>query len=404
MAQLTTRTLTDGATRYRVEFRSGGRGGKKHAPTFSDPATAQRFKALVEALGNVWPADDILIRAGFGMLLQAVPKGMTHAGITITEYAGNFLETLETGDQTIQSYAAHVRDHITPFFDGTRAPARMSDIRRAHMRSWQRWMTKDKGLSPKTVANIRGLLIPMFDAACLRGEYGEPALLEYSPMDGLKAPKKTPYARTILRTREHAALFFAAARDTDAAFAQLLTVLAATAARWGEVTALKADACYLDGPAPYVEVARVARRVTGQGWRIEPGAKSKAGEFRKLPVGPDIVAILTGRIAAHGRGLLFPGAAPDRLIQEDGNYWRDRWRPIVNEARRRGLPYDLTIHGLRKSTLSMMAEGGVDLVTVRDYAGHASAVTTMEIYTDATGAGRPALLAAVDAFYGLAAA
>jgi integrase len=347
------------------------------------------------------PPDEVLIRGGFGMLVTTV-RPVAHSDITLTAYAVNYLDQLETGEQTLKSYAAHIRDHLTPYFNDRLAPSRLADIRRGHMRAWQKWMTKEKGRAPKTVNNVRGLLIPMFEAACRPGEWGEPPVIIGSPMSGLKAPKKNPYARNILRTPAHAAIFFGAAHRTDPDFCEILEFMAGTAARWGEASAVMDDACHLSGEHPYVEVCRVARRVTGEGWRLEEGAKSKAGQYRRLPVGKGLAAMLESRIAIHGPGLLFP-SRNGGLIQEEGNYWRDRWRPILAAARAAGLPYDLTIHGLRKSAINAMVEGKVDVVTVGGVAGHASPQTTLGVYTEFTGAGRPDVLAVVESFFGLAA-
>jgi integrase len=388
MASVVYRPLKDGTPRWRVEWREGGRGGRPRTPTFSAEKEAHRFNTLVKALGHVWPDDATLKKAGFGYLIEAGKDGRVTSAITLVAYATQFIDTLGVAANTRAGYHAYVRDHLAPYFGDTR----LVDVQRAHLRGWQRNMVEVKRRAPKTVNNVRGLLIPMFAAACRRGEYGEPALLTYSPMDGLDAPKGYATPRAILRTADHAGIFLNAAYDLDPDFAEVTEVISGLALRWGEFIALKADACHLSGDAPVVVAARKAVRVTGQGWTIVPGAKTKAGAFRELPVPTlRVLNILSRRAAAApAGGLLFP-AEGGLLIPEVGNYWRDRWDPIVVEAMRRGIPYRMTIHGLRKTTLSHLAEGGVDPVTLGEYAGHASPVTTLRVYTEATGAGRHAL-------------
>lgn len=396
MASIVARHLKDGTPRWRVEWREGGRGGKPRTPVFESESEAIRFNTLIKALQHVWPADEVLHKAGFSYLIEA-PKSGHHAGVTLVDYATAYIDTLECAANTRKSYAAAVRDHLAPYFGTTK----LVDVKRAHVRAWQRHMTESKGLSAKTVGNIRGLLIPMFAAACRRGEYGEPAILDYSPMDGLNAPKAVAGRRAILRTPTHAGILIGAAYDLDPDFAEVIEVMAGFALRWGEAIAAHPDQCHLTGDTPVFVVARKAVRTTGEGWRVVPGAKSKAGAFRELPVPTLRVAnILSRRCATAVKGphgaLLFP-AEGGALLTEVGNYWRDRWDPIVVEAMRRGLPYRMTIHGLRKSTLSHLAQGDtpVDPVTLGAFAGHASPVTTLRVYTEATGAGRDTLTAKI---------
>lgn len=391
MAQHVLRTLSNGDVRHRIEYRDGGRGGVKRTQSFADERTAIKFKRFIEAHNHITPPADVLIRAGFGMLVADNPD-RARSAVTLVEYVRGYIDTLEVHPETRHRYLGYVTHHLEPFFGAEP----IVDITRARMRDWQRWMGTDRQKAPKTIRNVRGLLVPMFDAACLRGEHGEPALLGYSPMAGLKPPRQVPFERAILRTPGHAEIFFSAAYRLDPDAADLLYVAAAFANRWGEVIALMDDAVYLDTVRPYVEIARKAVRVKGQGWRLEPGAKTRAGSFRRIPVGRAVAAILARRIATR-RGLVFPGK--DGGIMKHSNFWRDRFQPIVAEARRMGLPYDMTMHGLRKTTLSHLAENGTDPVTLREFGGHASAVTTLDIYSAPTGRGRDPLLDTIADLY-----
>lgn len=393
MASYDTKELSNGSTRHLVRFREGGRGGTQRTVPFADKTTAMRFKALVEAHRNQMPDDESLTLAGFSDLVKTADPRTT-SGVTITDYALAFIDTLECGRQQRKSYEAQVRDHITPYFDNASAPAQLAEIMRGHMRNWQRHMTEDKELSGSTVQNIRGLLIPMFAAACRPGEWGEPAVITSSPMDGLKAPEYIAPRTPFLRSAEDAAIFFTAAYDTDPDFADLLYVICAVAARWGEAIALMDDAVFLGG-RPRIEVRRKAVRITGEGWKIVPGAKTANG-WRELPVDERAGRILADRCAS-GRGLLFPGT-DGGLITYTGNYWRDRWQPVLRHARALGLGYNITIKGLRKTTLTMLAESGVDPTTLKAFAGHASAVTTLNVYSDATGRGRDKVMTSIAQF------
>src|SRR5262249_12042014 len=157
--QVKQRTLKDGTIRYRVEWREGGRYGTAKVKTFSDLPAAERFRDLVVAMGHVMPDDATLIRAGFSYLVEKPRPVGRHCDQTLIDYAVDFIGRLEDiGDQQVKTYLAYVRDYLAPFFGDTRITA----IVRADMRAWQRWMSKERRLSNKTIANVRGLLIPLF--------------------------------------------------------------------------------------------------------------------------------------------------------------------------------------------------------------------------------------------------
>lgn len=400
MATIKVRTLKDGSQRWRVEFREGGRGGRSRNPSFSDERQAKKFNDLVTALGHIWPDDDTLIRKGFGFLAKTPLRAETRGGQRMTDYATAFIETLDdAGKQQRKTYASYVENYLRPFFDATDAHtfgdiSRLADLRLGHMRAWQRYMLDDRKLSAKTVANVRGLLIPMFEAACRRGEWGDPAKIEYSPMDGLKCPKVTSAKTQFLRDPEHARIFFETAYELDAEFADMLYVLCSTALRWGELIGLHDDAVYL-GRRPVVEIRRVGKRITGTGWVIENAPKTESG-YREVPINARAAQILAERMA-RGVGLLFPGPTGELFVVGQ-NVWQKRWRPIVVEARRRGLPYNITPHGLRKTTLTNLAESGIDPTTLKQFAGHKSAVTTLNIYTESTGRNRDTLVTNISDF------
>lgn len=391
MAAKIEKTLSDGTLRYIARLRDGG---VNRSVTFADLRERDRFATLVEATGNRMPADAVLRATGFAYLLAAQhPATAAAAPIALVDYARQFLDTLDVHRQTRIKYGRYVENYLQPFFESV--DIRMVD--RAMMRGWQRFMTDELHLSGKTVRNVRGtVLVPMFAAATVRGDHGEPALLDYSPMHGLKPPRSEPYDRELLTDARHARILFAAAYEVEADAAELLYVLAHFGNRWGEAAAIYDDACFLGAAKPYVLVKRKAVYVSGEGWITEAGAKTPAGAYRKLHVDERVGAILARRCASR-RGLLFPG--PSGGLWAHGNFYRDRWQPIVARARELGLPHHLTMHGLRKSTLTALFEGGVDPVTVAATAGHEDPGFTLRRYTSPTGRGSDVLLAALGAFY-----
>lgn len=397
MATYVTRTLKNGTVRHRVEFRDGGRSGPPIRKVFDDEPTARRFKKLVEAHRNRMPDDETLRRAGFGFLLTELEAAPAVDLIRLVDYADRYVDTLdECSKLHRQKLKSMIRDHLAEHFEDKDIRA----ITRGDLREWQRWMTDVKELSPKTVRNVRGLLVPMFNAACERQDDNGPAILQFSPIAGLKPPKKDPYYREILTTVDHVRIVFDAARQIDPYAADLLFVAACVAMRWSEIVALMPDACYLGAARPFVIARRKAVWEAGKGWHLADGAKSEDGQFRRLPLFTEVGQVIAPRVAATSSGGLIFGRPSDGEIWHHGCFYRDRWQPIVELARKNGLPHDLTIHGLRKSTLSLLAEKEVDPVTLREFAGHASPVTTLKLYSSPTGRGHGKVVDALGDFYG----
>ena len=396
MASYGTRELKDGTIRHLARYREGGRrASPEKAIPFTDKKDADRFILILNAHRNTMPDDETLRKLGFGYLATRPDADIDRSYVGMVDYADQYIDTLETHRETKNKYGTYVRDYLRPYFGDIDLRAVVPD----DIRAWQRWMTSTKGLSPKTVRNVRGtVLIPMFSNACKRQGDGGPALRDYSPVEGVDPPRSDPYNREFLRSTADARLLFSVAYEMYPDAADLLFVLASFANRWGEASVIMEDACFLGAALPYVEIRRKAVQVRGEGVVIEPGAKTKAGEFRRVPVGPAVGAVLARRCATR-RGLLFVDGTND--VWWHGHFHRDRWKPIVKEARRRGLRYDLTMHGLRKSTLTLAAEMGVDPVTLQEFAGHKHASTTLQIYTSVSGRGRGLLESSVGDFYPL---
>jgi hypothetical protein len=245
MASIERRKTKDGkATRYRVKWRTGGNGAWDGV-TFDLQAHAKRWKALVEAHGHQRPPVDQIGAHGFGYLVggyQAVVDESTQlagghadeavcASVTFEQYAREYIEGLvRPNRETKRKYLERLRLHAFPII-GQRP---IAEITRRELRLWQAGLV-EKGLSGKTIANIRGESIaPIFDAACLPGEDDEPPLRSYNPLRGLDLPAHVRPERDIVETEDEARIFIHAAYAVHPDAADLLVTLLASGARWGE--------------------------------------------------------------------------------------------------------------------------------------------------------------------------
>lgn len=360
--------------KWRVKWRTRG-SDEWDGEQFDRNSDAKRFKALVEAHDHQRPPAEQLVEHGFGYL---VPNQATASeeptAITFRLYALAWLDTLtKPSAETKRKYRERLEKHVFP----TLGDLPVNRITRRVMRKWQIQLVAS-GLSRKTIANIRGESVyPMFRAACLPGEDEEPPLRSYNPLDGLALPDGPRFERDILETPEDASILLTAAYEVDPEAADLILTALATGLRWGEVAALTAEA--VRPSAGTVEVRQVLRKVNRQ-WRIEPNPKTKSG-FRKVPVDPRVMEILRRRASAGGEFL---------FVAPRGNHWRYedfydwRWVKIRKLAESRGLRGHITMHGLRHSLLTLLANEGLELSSLTHVAGHRQVSTTMDVYVHST--------------------
>lgn len=380
MASIEKRTYKDGKThRWRVKWRIGGT-GDWDGRQFDTHTDAKRFKALVDANGDHMPPAEQLHEHGFGYLAPAGtgPAPVTpepERQVTFREYALDWLSTLiKPHPETKRKYLERLEKHVFPRL-GDRP---IAAITRREMREWQIALL-DAGLSPKTIANIRGeTIVPIFRAACLPGEDEEPALRTYNPMDGLPLPEAARHERDILESPDEARIFLEAAYEVDPEAADLLLTKLASGLRWGEVSALPPRA--VRPRLGTIEIVQVLRKVNRR-WVVEPKPKTQQG-YREVPLPHQVMQLVAERAAQPGREFVF--------VAPRGNHWRyedfyeGRWVKIRDLAREKGLPRRMTMHGLRHSMLTLLATEGVDLAALKTMAGHKSVTTTLNVYVHAT--------------------
>ncbi|MEU8333371.1 tyrosine-type recombinase/integrase [Micromonospora sp. NPDC048839] len=377
MAQIEKRPTKDGkTTRWRVKWRDGGgRDGDWDGETFDYQADAKSFKALVDACGNRRPSPERLVEHGFGYLVPgSAPAPEAPAVMTFRAYALAWLETLtKPSVETKRKYLERLEKHVFP----TLGDLPIDKITRRVMREWQTALLAT-GLSRKTIANIRGeSVFPIFRASCRPGEDEEPPLRSYNPLDGLALPDGPRFERDILETPEDAAILLTAAYEVDPEAADLILTALATGLRWGEVAALTPEA--VRAHAGTVEVRQVLRKVNRQ-WVVDPKPKSKSG-YRQVPVDPRVMEMLRRRVAS-GMAFLFVAPRGNHWRYEDFYEWR--WVKIRKLAESRGLRGHITMHGLRHSLLTLLANEGLELSSLTHVAGHRQVSTTMDVYVHST--------------------
>lgn len=152
-------------------------------------------------------------------------------------------------------------------------------------------------------------------------------------------------------------------------------VLALCCLRWSEFSGLDERDVIRDGARVFLAIRR--RRVLDEaGKRVTlPGTKRGREMTRLVPVLPELVPLVEGRLTGHPYGPLFPSAEGARL---DSRNWRrsSGWVRACRVVGRDGLrPHDLRHTG---ATAWLRQTG--DVKAVQALLGHATATMTLDLY------------------------
>ncbi len=232
-----------------------------------------------------------------------------------------------------------------------------------------------KGLAPKTVKNVHGLLHRALEDAVEQD-------LVARNVAALKAarPAKVPRVERRVWAPEELRRFLAAlAADRLAALWQLDCT---TGLRRSELLGLPWTALDLGAG----ELAVVQRLVVVEGKpEIRLGTKTPKSA-RRISIDPATVAMLRAHRKAQATERLAWGPAwTDHglvFTREDGTPLRPRQvaRSFDRLVAAAGLPA-LTMHGLRHSYATAGLAGGVDLKVMSERLGHANVAITADLYT-----------------------
>ncbi len=200
----------------------------------------------------------------------------------------------------------------------------------------------------------------------------EEGLLASNPCRLKGAGKPAPARAGIALTLEELSRYL----DALAPQHQLLLTLSALGAlRSGEARALRRQD--LDLQQGVIRVRQNITRVrNGQGgWAWHFGAPKTAAGIRDvyLPGAmlPRLRALLSAQPIRGKDGLLFTGQSGQPL---NGSVMRDWHKAALKAA---GLPEDVQLHDLRRTALTLAAEGGATVAELQRLAGHTTAAMAM---------------------------
>ena len=257
MASLRIRQRRDGSTYTAVLYVLNG---KQTSSSFNNHAEAVRFQELANK---------------------------TSAAKALEVWATT---TPSTDGFTVASWCTHHVDHLTGVNGATRTRYRRyiaNDIASSKIgplplvaltnADVAKWLNGLKG-SAKTAANKHGFLAGALNAA-VRARH-----ISANPCDGNKLRRDEPVEMVFLNQNEFAILLDAVTQP----WLPLVEFLAASGARWGEVTALRpGDVNLAQGT---VDIRRAWRYVSGEGYQLGPPKTRRS--IRTIDVAADTLAML----------------------------------------------------------------------------------------------------------------
>ena len=259
--------------------------------------------------------------------------------------------------RTTQGYATIINRHLIPKLGGVR----LGELTASHIQAYQAKALREGrvdgrgGLSPQTVRHHRTLLSVTLNQA-VKWE-----LVSRNVAQAVRAPrvrKREPRFLTI----DEIERLLSAARDTPYYTAIHLALYSGL--RRSELCGLRWQDVDLDRGE--LSVAQTMIRLNGRGIVLEEPKRGASRRSIALSEAP-IRVLRDHKPAENSRGDLVLNLLPDTLSHG--------LMDIVEAA---GL--DVSLHDLRHTHASLMIRAGVPMKVVQERLGHASILTTMDLY------------------------
>lgn len=356
MAFIRSRKRKDGTEYHQVVWRDDN--GSQRGISFDTMAEAELYRASLEV--NNLDAE----------VAEAVVYAHIRGSRTTMAVIDEHIDLLvRPTSQTIRNYRHMVTDHIAPYFGGIA----IGELSIRHLTAWVRSM-QEKGLSPKTIRNIHGLISAAMETAMRLGYRPD------NPCRGITLPT-TEHAedKEQFLTWEEWELLY---RNLNPLWQPLGLFLVMSGARFGEATAVKvgdfAKVRSNTGTIWTVRINKSWKRDGHNGYYI--GQPKTQSSKRSVSI-PDMVveALQPAMTGVSGDTLVFRTSKGGRVAQK---YFWDAWQAAIDAARAEDPLFHKTprIHDLRHTSASWGLQGGLSLYEVARRLGHSSTATTERVY------------------------
>lgn len=359
------RNRADGAWEASLDLGTGP-GGRRQVRWF-------RASTRSAALKRRRDAQDQLAR---GELVLSSPR------MTVAQWMENWLEgplrtSVELGERkplTAQNYRHVYQAYVKDLVGGVRLDkVRAQDVDRMTQ------ILRQLKFKPNTVRLARSVLRAALTAAQKEGLVARNAVsLSTAPKVSTRERRKNPPALNLAQART---LFASLGGDADG---PLFTVAVLTGLRRGELLALHWSDVDLEGRV--VHVTSTLGRVNGEGLvRTEP---KTTASYADVPLVRDAVSAFRRQREAQeaakkklgdrweGDGTVFHGPRGGPM---DPPRATRAWNSVRDGL---GFPKEVTFHGLRHSTASVLFELGVPMEVISHILRHTSIRETADVYVE----------------------
>lgn len=283
------------------------------------------------------------------------------------EYAANTCKPL-----TLSTYQSRIETHIRPAL----GKIKLTDLTAAHVQTFYNDLTRNKGLAPKTVNSVHGILHKALTQAVKLRYIG------YNPADACDTPRLTQREITPLSESEITA-FLTELQQSGEPLSRLFRVALFTGMREGEICGLPWDA--VDFASGTITVRQQLQKEKKKGGSFYI-ATTKNEKTRTITAAPFVMDLLREEYAAQRKARLAAG-----LI------WKNEWNLVFTNAigehivpqtalkrfkavcTRIGRP-DARFHDMRHTFAVASLQEGDSVKTVQENLGHATASFTLDVY------------------------
>lgn len=344
------------------------------APNGVNPATGKPKRKYVYAATEkecVKKLRALLAAIDAGTLQE--PSKMT-VGEWLDVWTADYLGAVKPG--TVANYKMHVSHNIKPALGATKLQKLMPH----HIQSFYNDLLRNRGLSPKTIKNLHGVLHKAMKQAAALG------YIQQNPSDNVVLPRVERKEMHVLEVDEFPA--FLNAIETSN-MSNLFYVALFTGMRRGEVCGLSWDCVDFERGIILIKKQLVRTRdPNGPGFAL---ASTKNDKTRVITPAPSVMARLEAERKrqaenAEKAGPIWIGN-PDNLVFTTDygryllpDYVYKKYKRIVTDL---GIG-ELRLHDLRHTYAVASIQSGDDIKTVQGNLGHHTAAFTLDTYGHVT--------------------
>lgn len=282
--------------------------------------------------------------------------------------------------RTLDIYKSDIRLHIKPLLGAVRldmldAPT----IQAAYIKLLRPSKNHPKGLSPKTIKNIHGVLHKALRQAVLIG------YIRFNPADACVLPR-IEKAKIVPFDDDQVALFLKETQGTR--FEAIFVTTLFTGVREGEILGLTWDC--VDFERSIITIDKQMQLHQEKGCKAYHLVPTKNDKMRTIVAAPTVMTLLKRHRMVQAQQKLMVGAAwgnTDNLVFTDalGNPLMKStvYREFKKVAAAIGRP-DARFHDLRHTFAVASLRSGDDIKTIQGNLGHATASFTLDVYGHVT--------------------